>query len=146
MRFLLGRQATLGHAPPIALRSISAVRRPAPVMVQAINFPAAPLPTTRISYVSVSAIGVLPSASRDLDQLIDGQLWASSKSGFAWRPWLPVPQADRRLAGVIALAMRSFPGDSSSPSFRFPYERMNARRSALTLSWCVANMPCDAPG
>src|SRR5579862_1443417 len=59
MMFLLGRQATLGHAPPSAPRSINAVRRPAPAMVHAINFPAPPLPIARFSYLSGFAIGLV---------------------------------------------------------------------------------------
>src|SRR5437868_7785777 len=52
MMFLLGRQATFGHAPPTYFRSIEAVRLPSLAIVQAINLPAVPLPSTRTSYLS----------------------------------------------------------------------------------------------
>src|SRR6266446_4602199 len=52
MMFLLGRQATFGHAPPTYFRSIEAVRLPSLDIVQAINLPAVPLPSTRTSYLS----------------------------------------------------------------------------------------------
>src|SRR4029077_11651597 len=54
MMFLLGRQATFGHAPPTYFRSIEAVRLPSLAIVQAINLPAVPLPSTRTSYLSGS--------------------------------------------------------------------------------------------
>src|SRR5205807_9610433 len=52
MMFLLGRQATFGHAPPTYFRSIEAVRLPSLAIFQAINLPAVPLPSTRTSYLS----------------------------------------------------------------------------------------------
>jgi hypothetical protein len=54
MMFLLGRHATFGHAPPTYFRSIEAVRLPSLAIVQAINLPAVPLPSTRTSYLSGS--------------------------------------------------------------------------------------------
>src|SRR5437868_9889580 len=52
MMFLLGRQAIFGHAPPTYFRSIEAVRLPSLAILQAINLPAVPLPSTRTSYLS----------------------------------------------------------------------------------------------
>src|SRR5260221_6130535 len=54
--FLLGRQAMLGHDPPISPRSTTAVRRPAFAIVQARYLPASPLPMIRISNWSLSGI------------------------------------------------------------------------------------------
>ncbi len=51
IRFLLGRQATLGHAPPSSPRSTIAVRRRLS-RVHAANLPAIPLPIIRSSYFS----------------------------------------------------------------------------------------------
>src|SRR5215467_8045613 len=51
--FLLGRQLTLGHEPPIHRRSTTAVRRPDRAMCHARSFPPAPLPRTRMSKSSV---------------------------------------------------------------------------------------------
>ena len=50
--FLLGMHAMLGQAPPIHLRSTTAVRRPALAMCQAMSLPPAPLPRTRIEKCS----------------------------------------------------------------------------------------------
>src|SRR5215510_4871199 len=58
--FLLGRQATLGQAPPSGPRSTKAVRRPSWPRVQAISFPAAPLPRMRFSYLSTLGIASTP--------------------------------------------------------------------------------------
>ena len=55
MMFLLGRQATFGHAPPSAARSTIAIRRRLS-RVHAANLPAIPLPITRSSYFSMLAI------------------------------------------------------------------------------------------
>src|SRR5579862_1310015 len=63
--FLLGRQATLGHAPPSNQRSTTAVRRPAPAIVQATNLPDPPLPITRFSNFSMLDIGLPPQAVRN---------------------------------------------------------------------------------
>src|SRR5437660_8889116 len=60
MMFLLGRQATFGHAPPTYFRSIEAVRLPSLAIVQAINLPAVPLPSTRTSYLSGWLIPSIP--------------------------------------------------------------------------------------
>jgi hypothetical protein len=54
MMFLLGRHAMFGHAPPTYFRSIEAVRLPSLAIVQAINLPAVPLPSTTTSYLSGS--------------------------------------------------------------------------------------------
>jgi hypothetical protein len=55
IRFLLGRQATLGQAPPSSPRSTITVRRRLS-RVHAVNLPAIPLPTIRSSYFSTAAI------------------------------------------------------------------------------------------
>src|SRR5262245_24947701 len=47
MTFLLGRQATFGHEPPIIARSTIAVGSPCFAKVQAMIFPATPLPMIR---------------------------------------------------------------------------------------------------
>jgi hypothetical protein len=68
MMFLLGRHATFGHAPPTYFRSIEAVRLPSLAIVQAINLPAVPLPSTRTSYLSGSLmlfISLLSSTTWD---------------------------------------------------------------------------------
>src|SRR5262252_2536488 len=52
MMFLLGMQATFGHAPPNRPRSTKAVRWPALAKVHVSKLPAAPLPRTRFSYFS----------------------------------------------------------------------------------------------
>src|SRR5882672_10086730 len=52
MTFLLGRQAMLGHEPPTYSRSMTAVFIPFLASVQAMYFPASPLPSTRRSYSS----------------------------------------------------------------------------------------------
>jgi hypothetical protein len=49
IRFLLGRQATLGQAPPSSPRSTITVRRRLS-RVHAANLPAIPLPIVRSSY------------------------------------------------------------------------------------------------
>src|ERR1700691_3792122 len=53
--FLLGRQATLGHAPPSSPRSTIAVRRRLS-RVHAASLPAIPLPIIKSSYFSTLAI------------------------------------------------------------------------------------------
>ena len=53
--FLLGRQATLGHAPPSSPRSTIAIRRRLS-RVHAVNLPAIPLPMIKSSYFSTFAI------------------------------------------------------------------------------------------
>ena len=53
--FLLGRQATLGHAPPSSPRSTIAIRRRLS-RVHAVNLPAIPLPIMKSSYFSTLAI------------------------------------------------------------------------------------------
>src|SRR5580700_2610039 len=55
IRFLLGRQATLGQAPPSSARSTIAIRRRLS-RVHAVNLPAVPLPIMRSSYFSTLAI------------------------------------------------------------------------------------------
>jgi hypothetical protein len=55
MMFLLGRQATLGQAPPSSPRSTIANRRRLS-RVHAVNLPAIPLPIMRSSYFSTLAI------------------------------------------------------------------------------------------
>src|SRR5689334_14302277 len=55
MRFLLGKQATLGHAPPSSPRSTITVRRRLS-RVHAVNLPAIPLPIIKSSYFSTLAI------------------------------------------------------------------------------------------
>src|SRR5580704_8946328 len=67
MTFLLGRHATLGHAPPIYFRSTTAVRLPSLAIVQAINLPAVPLPSTRTSYFSAAFMPKLLCCNWDLD-------------------------------------------------------------------------------
>src|SRR5262245_59778011 len=52
MMFLLGRHAMFGQDPPIYFRSMTAVRLPSLAIVQAINLPAVPLPSTTTSYFS----------------------------------------------------------------------------------------------
>src|SRR5580692_12613144 len=54
MTFLLGRQAILGHEPPIYFRSITATRLPCLPRVQARYFDPSPVPIITISYCSVS--------------------------------------------------------------------------------------------
>src|SRR5262245_39857077 len=56
MTFLLGRQAIFGQEPPMYFRSTTAVRLPSLAIVQAINLPAVPLPSTRTSYFSALSI------------------------------------------------------------------------------------------
>ncbi len=58
MMFLLGKHAIFGDAPPTYFRSMEAVRLPSLAIVQAINLPPVPLPSTRTSYVSGSTRGV----------------------------------------------------------------------------------------
>src|SRR5262245_57070438 len=60
MTFLLGRQAIFGHAPPTYFRSIEAVLLPSLAIVQAINLPPVPLPSTSTLYFSGSLIHVTP--------------------------------------------------------------------------------------
>src|SRR5580658_4579447 len=55
IRFLLGRQATLGQAPPSSPRSTITVRRRLS-RVHAANLPAIPLPIIKSSYFSTLAI------------------------------------------------------------------------------------------
>src|SRR5580692_7757397 len=55
IRFLLGRHATLGHAPPSSPRSTITVRRRLS-RVHAANLPAIPLPIIKSSYFSALAI------------------------------------------------------------------------------------------
>src|SRR5579864_1708754 len=55
IRFLLGRQATLGQAPPSSPRSRITVRRRLS-RVHAANLPAIPLPIIRSSHLSTLAI------------------------------------------------------------------------------------------
>src|SRR5215472_3741857 len=50
--FLLGRHAMFGQDPPIYFRSMTAVRLPSLAIVQPINLPAVPLPSTTTSYCS----------------------------------------------------------------------------------------------
>src|SRR5258708_5361098 len=52
MTFLLGRQATLGQAPPMRLSSMLMTRCPCAPRVQAMYLPASPLPMTIASYCS----------------------------------------------------------------------------------------------
>src|SRR4029077_19698762 len=52
MMFLLGRQAILGHDPPMYLRSITATRCPCPAKVQAAMVPPVPPPSITRSYSS----------------------------------------------------------------------------------------------
>src|SRR5579863_384921 len=56
MMFLLGRQAMLGQAPPMYLRSTVATRCPCSANVQARNFEPVPLPRITRSYSSGSVI------------------------------------------------------------------------------------------
>src|SRR5580704_13396147 len=52
MMFLLGRQAILGHEPPMYLRSITATLCPCPAKVQAAMVPPVPPPSITRSYSS----------------------------------------------------------------------------------------------
>ena len=52
--FLLGRQAMLGHEPPISARSTTTVGRPFPASSQAMYLPASPPPRTTFSICSAS--------------------------------------------------------------------------------------------
>ena len=54
--FLLGRQLTFGHEPPIHLRSTTAVRCPALAMSHAMSLPPPPLPNTKTSTRSACAM------------------------------------------------------------------------------------------
>src|ERR1043166_5606553 len=58
--FLLGRQLTFGHAPPIHRRSTTAVRCPDPARCQARLLPLLPLPRMRTSYSSGRGMLGLP--------------------------------------------------------------------------------------
>src|SRR6202035_3488269 len=78
MMFLLGRQATFGHAPPTYFRSIEAVRLPSLAIVQAINLPAVPLPSTRTSYLSGSLMALISFLS---STAWDKKLFAAIKPG-----------------------------------------------------------------
>src|SRR6202030_3893910 len=73
IRFLLGRQATLGQAPPSSPRSTITVRRRLS-RVHAANLPAIPLPIIRSSYLSTLAIlfaSLAGCPARFLPQKID---------------------------------------------------------------------------
>src|SRR5580700_1417305 len=63
IRFLLGRQATLGQAPPSSARSTIVIRRRLS-RVHAANLPAIPLPIMRSSYFSTWAIQFASLARR----------------------------------------------------------------------------------
>src|SRR5947209_2304365 len=62
MRFLLGRQAMFGQAPPRYFRSITATRLPPDASDQLRSLPPAPLPSTTTSYSSGPAIVYPPDA------------------------------------------------------------------------------------
>src|SRR6266404_1996957 len=64
MTFLLGRQATFGHAPPTYFRSITATREPSAARVHASNLPAVPLPRTTRSYSSMLVMFFAPYEPR----------------------------------------------------------------------------------
>src|SRR5215471_15474794 len=66
MTFLLGRQAMLGHEPPMYLRSMMATRLPSEAKVQAARV--APVPPPRIT-ISNSSNSASPSTSEDKDGL-----------------------------------------------------------------------------
>ena len=72
MMFLLGRQATFGHAPPTYFRSIEAVRLPSLAMVHAINLPPVPLPSTRTSYFSGSLVPLIASLKLVVERVRSG--------------------------------------------------------------------------
>src|SRR5215469_11635306 len=60
--FLLGRQAILGHDPPMYLRSITAVLLPCLASVHAMYLPPSPLPRTTTSYFfTFESLMVIPS-------------------------------------------------------------------------------------
>src|SRR5215467_15531596 len=83
--FLLGRQLTLGHEPPIHRRSTTAVRRPDRAICHAKSFPPAPLPRTRNSNCSVFT-------------LISSGSCGYSPSGAC--AWTPVDQQDGRPSSI----------------------------------------------
>src|SRR4029077_3922055 len=76
MMFLLGRQATFGHAPPTYFRSIEAVRLPSLAIVHAINLPAVPLPSTRTSYLSGLLVALISFRWRSPDRISTGLIGA----------------------------------------------------------------------
>src|SRR5262245_26239659 len=59
MTFLLGRQATFGHEPPIILRSMTAVFSPRLASVHPTSFPPTPLPITTFRYCSTATANLL---------------------------------------------------------------------------------------
>src|SRR6476661_3318299 len=62
MMFLLGRQAMLGHEPPIYLRSMIPTRFPSPARVHAASVAPVPPPRITMSNSSGCAFDVLPAA------------------------------------------------------------------------------------
>src|SRR5215831_15870791 len=92
MMFLLGRHAMFGQDPPIYLRSMTAVRLPSLAIVQAINLPAVPLPSTTTSYFSAAFMRFISF----------GRL-------FALRNWLP------RVSVYFEFSSRSWQLASSLP-------------------------------
>src|SRR5947208_5887965 len=72
MIFLLGRHAMFGHAPPMYFRSIEAVRLPSLAMLQAINLPPVPLPSTRTSYFSGSLLPSIASPKLAVESVRSG--------------------------------------------------------------------------
>src|SRR5207253_10143036 len=64
-RFLLGRHAMFGHAPPTYFRSMTATRLPSEPRVQARSLPPAPLPRMTMSYSST--FGMLDRKSTRLN-------------------------------------------------------------------------------
>src|SRR5215469_13684384 len=72
MTFLLGRHAMFGQDPPIYFRSTTAVRLPSLAIVQAINLPAVPLPSTTTSYFSAVFMRFISlSAAFRVEELFD---------------------------------------------------------------------------
>lgn len=61
-----------GHAPPMYFRSIEAVRLPSLAMLQAINLPPVPLPSTRTSYFSGSLVPLIASLKLVVERVRSG--------------------------------------------------------------------------
>src|SRR5437016_2393272 len=74
--FLLGKQAMLGHDPPMYFRSTTAVRWPACAIFHVRCFPASPLPITRNSYRSTPGIVHLRLFQMAARPAVDGGLCA----------------------------------------------------------------------
>src|SRR5262245_50404473 len=68
MTFLLGRQAILGHDPPIIDRSTTIVLCPRFAKLQAMSLPRAPQPRTTFSYDS-TGIGPPPATEATIPSL-----------------------------------------------------------------------------